>query len=192
MSWALVICFSSCYFSLTCSHSFSSWLKFVNGFQFDLKLWSEACASAGSFRDRLTAGCPISSLGACSVTQFFCNSMGGSMPASSVHGVLQATPWWLGCHFLLWGIFLTQGWNLHLLHLLYWQANSLPLSQPRKPPFPTWHSFYIPPVKSWDKITFLFALVSVFKELLGTYRCIVLKLHASYTKVFSARQRADH
>ena len=29
------------------------------------------------------------------------------------------------CHFLLQGIFLTQEWNLHLLH---WQADSLPLS----------------------------------------------------------------
>ena len=31
----------------------------------------------------------------------------------------------VGCHFFLLGIFLTQGSNLHLLH---WQANSLPLS----------------------------------------------------------------
>ena len=31
------------------------------------------------------------------------------------------------CHFLLLGIFLTQGSNLRLLHLLYWQADSLPL-----------------------------------------------------------------
>ena len=31
----------------------------------------------------------------------------------------------VGCHFLLQGIFLTQGLNLHLLH---WQADSLPLS----------------------------------------------------------------
>ena len=31
----------------------------------------------------------------------------------------------VGCHFLLQGIFLTQGSNLHLLH---WQADSLPLS----------------------------------------------------------------
>ena len=30
----------------------------------------------------------------------------------------------VGCHFLLQGIFLTQGLNLHLL---CWQANSLPL-----------------------------------------------------------------
>ena len=31
----------------------------------------------------------------------------------------------MGCHFLLQGIFLTQGWNLCLLH---WQADPLPLS----------------------------------------------------------------
>ena len=34
----------------------------------------------------------------------------------------------VGCHFLLQGIFLTQGSNSHLLHLLHWQAGSLPLS----------------------------------------------------------------
>ena len=39
----------------------------------------------------------------------------------------------MGCHFLLHGIFQTQGWNLHLLHLLYWQADSLPLVPPGKP-----------------------------------------------------------
>ena len=33
----------------------------------------------------------------------------------------------MGCYFLLQGIFLTQGLNLHLLHLLHWQADSLPL-----------------------------------------------------------------
>ena len=32
------------------------------------------------------------------------------------------------CHFLLQGIFLTQGSNPHLLCLLNWQANSLPLA----------------------------------------------------------------
>ena len=34
----------------------------------------------------------------------------------------------VGCHFLLQGIFLTQGSNPHLLGLLPWQADSLPLS----------------------------------------------------------------
>ena len=32
------------------------------------------------------------------------------------------------CHFLLQGIFSTQGMNLHLLSLLHWQADFLPLS----------------------------------------------------------------
>ena len=32
------------------------------------------------------------------------------------------------------GIFPTQGLNLHLLHLLLWQAGSLPLAPPGKPP----------------------------------------------------------
>ena len=33
---------------------------------------------------------------------------------------------------ILWGIFLTQGLNLHLLHLLHWQADSLLLMPPGK------------------------------------------------------------
>ena len=37
----------------------------------------------------------------------------------------------VGCHSLLQGIFLTQGWNPCLLHLLHWQAGSLPLVWPR-------------------------------------------------------------
>ena len=39
----------------------------------------------------------------------------------------------VGCHFLLQGIFLTQGSNLHLLCLLHLQAASLPLVPPGKP-----------------------------------------------------------
>ena len=39
------------------------------------------------------------------------------------------------CHFLLQGIFPTQGWNPCLLHLLHWQADSLPSKPPGKPPF---------------------------------------------------------
>ena len=36
----------------------------------------------------------------------------------------------LGCHFLLQGIFPTQGLNPHLLLLLHWQADCLPLATP--------------------------------------------------------------
>ena len=36
----------------------------------------------------------------------------------------------VGCHFVLQGIFPTQGLNPRLLHLLNWQAGSLPLVPP--------------------------------------------------------------
>ena len=39
----------------------------------------------------------------------------------------------VGCHFLLQGIFLSQGLNMHLLHLLHWQTGSSPLAPPGKP-----------------------------------------------------------
>ena len=39
----------------------------------------------------------------------------------------------VGCYSLLQGIFLTQGLNLRLLHLLHWQAGSLPLAPSEKP-----------------------------------------------------------
>ena len=39
----------------------------------------------------------------------------------------------MGCHAPLQGIFLTQGSNLHLLGLLHWQADSLPLAPPGNP-----------------------------------------------------------
>ena len=38
----------------------------------------------------------------------------------------------VGCHFLLQGIFLTQGLNPHLLCLLHWQVDSLPIAPPGK------------------------------------------------------------
>ena len=63
-----------------------------------------------------------------------CNAMDHSPPGSSLY------PWYspgkhtgVGCRAFLQGIFLTQGLNLHLLHLLHWQAGSLPLAPPGKP-----------------------------------------------------------
>ena len=45
-----------------------------------------------------------------------------TLSGSSVHGALQArTATGMGCHFLLQGIFPTQGSKLCLLHLLHWQ-----------------------------------------------------------------------
>ena len=54
-----------------------------------------------------------------------CDPMDCSPPGSSVHGDSPGKNTGLGCHTLLQGIFPTQGMNLHLLH---WQAGSLPLS----------------------------------------------------------------
>ena len=58
----------------------------------------------------------------------------GPQPARLLH------PWdsagkktGVGCHFHLQGIFLTQGSNLRLFHLLHWQTGSLPLTPPGKP-----------------------------------------------------------
>ena len=39
----------------------------------------------------------------------------------------------VGCHFLLQGILPNQGSNPHLLHLLHWQAESLPLNHLGRP-----------------------------------------------------------
>ena len=39
----------------------------------------------------------------------------------------------VGCHFLLQGIFLNQGWSPCLLCLVHWQMDSLPLAPPEKP-----------------------------------------------------------
>ena len=53
-----------------------------------------------------------------------CDPMDCSPPHSSVRGISRKNPG-VGCHFLLWGFFQTQGSNLCLLP---WQADSLPLS----------------------------------------------------------------
>ena len=39
----------------------------------------------------------------------------------------------MGCHFLLQGIFLTQGWNPHVRGLLHWYTGSLSLALSGKP-----------------------------------------------------------
>ena len=63
-----------------------------------------------------------------------CDPVGCSPPGSSVHGLLQKE-YWSGSPLPSPGIFLTQGSNQGLLHLLHWQAGSLPwshLGNPRK------------------------------------------------------------
>ena len=60
----------------------------------------------------------------------------------------------VGCHFLLQGVCLTQGSNFHLLHLLHWQADSLPLCHLGIPWYPwqveskLWHTWTYH--QTWD------------------------------------------
>ena len=49
--------------------------------------------------------------------------------------------WSRGYYSLFQGIFPTRGLNPHLLHLLHWQANSLPLSHQGSPNFYSLHPF---------------------------------------------------
>ena len=59
--------------------------------------------------------------------------MDSSPPGSSVHGILQARILEWVAITLLQENFPTQGWNLFLLHLLHWQADSLPTEPAGKP-----------------------------------------------------------
>ena len=73
----------------------------------------------------------IDRLNCCLVTKScltLCSSMDCSPPGSSVHWDSLDKNTGVGCHFLVQGIFPTLGSNLSLLHLLHWQADSLPLS----------------------------------------------------------------
>ena len=65
----------------------------------------------------------------------------------------------MGCHFLLQGIFLTQGLNPHLLHR---QEDSLPLSCQES----LWKSILCSDENHWDKQTPLKLSTSLFFELL--------------------------
>ena len=53
----------------------------------------------------------------------FYNPMDGSAPGSLFIKFCRQTI--VGCHFLLQGMFQTQGLNLHLLHFLNWQVDIL-------------------------------------------------------------------
>ena len=73
----------------------------------------------------------------CLVTQScptLCDPVDCSPPGSSVHGDSPGKSTAVSCRALLQGIFPTQGLNPRLLCLPYWQAGSLPLVWPGKPP----------------------------------------------------------
>ena len=62
-----------------------------------------------------------------------CDPMDCNPPGFSVYGDSPDKNTGVGCCALLQGIFLTQGSNPGLLHLLNWQVGSLPLAPPGKP-----------------------------------------------------------
>ena len=64
------------------------------------------------------------------LSQALCDPMDSGPPGSSVHGILQAPTPGVGFHALFQGIFLTQGLNPRLLHLLSRQVDSSPLAPP--------------------------------------------------------------
>ena len=64
-----------------------------------------------------------------------CDPMDYSLPGSAVHEIFPGKNTGVGCHFLLQGIFLTQGSNACLLCLLHWQGDSLPPNDLRSPKY---------------------------------------------------------
>ena len=67
------------------------------------------------------------SVGSGSLDPMDCSPPGSSVPGISQAGILE----WVAIPPQ--GIFPTQGWKLHLLCLLHWQVDSLPLEPPGKP-----------------------------------------------------------
>ena len=72
-----------------------------------------------------------------SVCLYVCSAVSYSLQPHGLWPTRLLCPWYVPgkntgvcCHFLLEGVFLTQGSNIHLLH---WQADSLPLSHQGSP-----------------------------------------------------------
>ena len=77
-------------------------------------------------------------MGVCGSVAQLCLTLCGSMDCSPPGDYNLPTEssrqeYWIGCHFLLQGIFLTLRLNPHLLQ---WQTDSLPVVPPRKPHAP--------------------------------------------------------
>ena len=82
-----------------------------------------------------------------------------------VHGIFPGKNTRVGCHFLLQGIFLTQGWNPCLICLLLWQADSLPLEPQGSLRVSMFNSKSIlTKAVSYEKFAYLEALRSILKK----------------------------
>ena len=83
-----------------------------------------------------------------------------------------------GCHFLLQGIFQTQGSNWSLLHLLHWQMYSLPLSYLGSPFVSLSVSRFLSKIPAVFKVCFKGAItnleVSITESTSGVWRFVFL------------------
>ena len=77
----------------------------------------------------------------------------------------------VSCHALLQGIFLTQGQNLNLLSLLYWQVGSLPLAPPGKSQHIYIYGFKFFCPGNWPTIPHVFNhfFISINEQVFNTY-----------------------
>ena len=69
-----------------------------------------------------------------------CDPLDCSRPGCSCPWDFSGEDTGVGCCALLQGIFLTQGWNMRVLCLPHWQADSWPLAPAGKPHEQTWES----------------------------------------------------
>ena len=84
-------------------------------------LWTHPCCFSGLYGFDHAFVCAQSYL-------TLCSSMNCSPPGSTGKIMeFSGQEYWSGLPFPIPGIFLTQGSNPHLLHLLHWQEDSLPL-----------------------------------------------------------------
>ena len=81
----------------------------------------------------------------------------------------------VGCHALLWGIFLTQGLNLYLLHLLHWQVGSLPLALSGKPKT----SIYI----------YIYIYIYILTQKVNLENVLTYKIYASFSHIHGCSRR---
>ena len=102
---SFLCCFITCYFPLTISWLFSRINRCAYVLLFIVFHWCSCVCVCVHAHTQL---CLI-----------LCDPTDCSLPGSSVHGIFQARNTRVGCHFLLQGIFLTQGSNPSLLCLLH-------------------------------------------------------------------------
>ena len=116
-----------------------------------------------------------------------CSVMSDSLPLHGLYPVRLLCPWdfpgkntGVGCHFLLQGIFLTQGSNLCLLCLLHWQADSLPLGPPGNQILWRWYGVRNLKTNCYLCSNLFFKSLSVFLKKVHLYMCLFLAVWALF------------